>query len=91
MRGTNFSDYAFRLLMFFTSLGGRPIAIEETDEFYGISRGHSLRFPRRLGDAQMGLGRRGHHVRRPARVIGELHIDKLDSRHTARRLAGACL
>lgn len=43
MRLTAFSDYAFRVLMYAESAGGRLITIEETAKTYDISRAHLMK------------------------------------------------
>jgi Rrf2 family nitric oxide-sensitive transcriptional repressor len=43
MRLTNFSDYAFRMLMYAAVRGGELITIEETAERYRVSRTHLMK------------------------------------------------
>jgi Rrf2 family nitric oxide-sensitive transcriptional repressor len=43
MRLTNFSDYAFRVLMYAAARKDRLITIEETATLYGISRAHLMK------------------------------------------------
>jgi Rrf2 family nitric oxide-sensitive transcriptional repressor len=59
MRLTNFSDYAFRLLMFAASRGDRLVTIEETAELYGISRGHLMKIANLLTRAGIMKAVRG--------------------------------
>ncbi len=48
MRLTDFSDYAFRMLMYAAQQDGRLITIEETAAVYGISRAHLTKVANRL-------------------------------------------
>jgi Rrf2 family transcriptional regulator, nitric oxide-sensitive transcriptional repressor len=48
MRLTNFSDYAFRVLIYAASHGDRLITIEEVAETYGISRAHLMKVVNQL-------------------------------------------
>ncbi len=43
MRLTNFSDYAFRVLIFTAAHSERLVTIDELQEYYGISRGHLMK------------------------------------------------
>lgn len=59
MRLTTFSDYALRVLMYAASQKDRLITIEETAEFYGISRGHLMKVVNILTRAGFIRGVRG--------------------------------
>ncbi|WP_416798159.1 RrF2 family transcriptional regulator [Ciceribacter azotifigens] len=59
MRLTTFSDYALRVLMYAASHKDRLITIEETAEFYNISRGHLMKVVNILTRAGFVRGVRG--------------------------------
>jgi Rrf2 family nitric oxide-sensitive transcriptional repressor len=48
MRLTNFSDYAFRILIYAAARRDRLITIEETARAYGISRAHLMKIANML-------------------------------------------
>jgi Rrf2 family nitric oxide-sensitive transcriptional repressor len=48
MRLTNFSDYAFRVLMYAAARSDRLITIDETANVYGISRAHLMKVVNQL-------------------------------------------
>jgi Rrf2 family nitric oxide-sensitive transcriptional repressor len=48
MRLTNFSDYAFRVLMYAAACDDRLITIDETANVYGISRAHLMKVVNQL-------------------------------------------
>ncbi len=48
LRLTAFFDYALRTLMYACASGDRLVTIEETAEFYGLSRGHLMKIVNRL-------------------------------------------
>ncbi|MDI6837105.1 MAG: Rrf2 family transcriptional regulator, partial [Rhizobiaceae bacterium] len=59
MRLTTFSDYALRALMYAAAHKDRLITIEETAEFYNISRGHLMKVVNILTRAGFIRGVRG--------------------------------
>jgi Rrf2 family transcriptional regulator, nitric oxide-sensitive transcriptional repressor len=59
MRLTNFSDYAFRVLMYAAARSDRLITIEETAEVYDISRAHLMKVANQLTRAGFLKATRG--------------------------------
>lgn len=74
MRVTNFSDYAFRVLMHAAMRDDRLITIKETAELFGISRAHLMKVVNvltRAGYLTAVRGRAGGlALARPPREIG---------------------
>lgn len=59
MRLTNFSDHAFRILMYAGTRSDRLITIEETAGIYGISRAHLMKVANQLTRADFLKATRG--------------------------------
>lgn len=78
MRLTDFSDYAFRMLMYAAQQSGRLITIEETAAVYGISRAHLTKVANRLTRAGYLTAVRGRSgglalAKRPDKIrLGEV-------------------
>ncbi len=73
MRLTQFSDYAFRVLMYAAAHDGRLVTIEETAQIYGISRAHLMKVANaltRAGYLEAVRGRAGGLTlgRRPDKI-----------------------
>jgi Rrf2 family nitric oxide-sensitive transcriptional repressor len=78
MRLTDFSDYAFRMLMYAAQQSDRLITIEETAAVYGISRAHLTKVANRLTRAGYLTAVRGRSgglalAKRPDKIrLGEV-------------------
>ena len=78
MRLTNFSDYAFRVLMYAALREDRLITVEETAQVYGVSRAHLMKVANQLtrsGYLKAVRGRSGGLTlaKRPNRIrLGEV-------------------
>lgn len=59
MRLTMMSDYALRVLLFAAAHPGRLVTIDETQEVYGISRGHLMKIVGVLANAGILRTQRG--------------------------------
>jgi hypothetical protein len=92
MRLTNFSDYAFRVLMYAAARSDRLITIEETAEVYGISRAHLMkgREPTHPGGLSQG-DPRTHRRPRPGKASLENQVRRRHSCHRAGLRAGRML
>jgi len=59
VRLTMMSDYALRVLLYAAAYPERLVTIDETQEIYGISRGHLMKIVGKLAGAGILLSRRG--------------------------------